>query len=128
MGDMTDNIDEQREGRVVAAIPADTYAHRLMLARAHAGHLSIREAADKCGLNYASWANWERGTRSRSQVDDAEVIAEVLAVDLHWLLYGGPLTPLIKSSRLRATSVRRHTHPGVRRPRRISGAPRRVAA
>jgi len=118
---MSEPTGEEREGRLVASIPQDTYAHRLMLARAHAGHLSIRDAAKKCGLNHASWANWERGTASRTLIDDAGAIAEGLAVDRDWLLHGGPLTGPDKPRRLRVAYWRRaSTRPGEeRRPRRI---------
>lgn len=119
---------EEREGRVIAAVPEDSYAHRLMLARAHAGHLSIREAAEKCGLNYASWANWERGARSRTKVEDAEAIAEGLSIDRDWLLHGGPLTRPSRKPRVRLANLRPATRPGVRRPRRVDGLHRRVAA
>src|SRR5882672_626170 len=111
---MTETPDGgEREGRVIAAIPEDSYAHRLMLARAHAGHLSIREAAEKCGLNYASWANWERGARSRTVVEDVDAIAEGLAVDRDWLLHGGALTSASRIRKVRFASLRRGTtHPG----------------
>jgi Predicted transcriptional regulators len=109
----------EREGRIVTRVPEDSYANRLMLARAHAGHLSIREAAEKCGLNYASWANWERGTRSRTVVEDAEAIAEGLGVDRDWLLYGGPLAKPERVRKQRVAYARRSVRPGGRRPRRI---------
>jgi hypothetical protein len=105
----------EREGRLVAAIPEDTYGRRLMLARDHAGHLSIREAAERCGLNHASWANWERGMASRTILYDADAIAEGLSVNRDWLLYGGPLTAQVRT---RATRVRHNDGYGrtVRRP------------
>lgn len=116
---MDESTKEGREGRVVARVPEDSYANRLMLARAEAGHLSIREAADKCGLNYASWANWERGTRSRTQVEDAEVISEGLGIDRDWLLYGGPLRKVERVRRQRVAYASRSIRPGGRRPRRF---------
>jgi hypothetical protein len=126
---MTTTPGEAREGRLLAAIPEDTYAHRLMLARSHAGHLSIREAAVRCGINYASWAGWERGANSRTLVDDATVIAERLNVDRDWLLFGGPLTPSRRVKRVSDGYPRRSVRPGdmavhpvarrQRRPRRI---------
>jgi len=118
---MTESTDEGREGRVVARVPEDSYANRLILARAHAGHLSQRAAAERCGLNDANWANWERGMRSRTMVEDAEAIAEGLAVDRDWLLHGGPLASPDKPRRLRVAYWRRaSTRPGEeRRPRRI---------
>lgn len=78
---------EQRRGRV----PADTLANRLMLARALAGHLSIREAADLCGLGRGAWTKWERGTRPSDVLEIIPIIAEKLEIDEHWLLWGGPL-------------------------------------
>ena len=92
---MTANIGEhettapvtERRGR----IPADTLPNRLMLARALAGHLSIREAADLCGLGRGAWTKWERGTRPSDPLEILPIIAEKLDVDEHWLLWGGPL-------------------------------------
>jgi hypothetical protein len=78
---------EGRRGR----IPADTFANRLLLARAMAGHVSIREAALMTGLNRGSWEGWERGRRPRDILDAAQRIAEALDVDEQWLLFGGPL-------------------------------------
>ena|SRR5687767_2223655 len=78
---------EARRGRV----PADTFANRLLLARAMAGHVSIREAALMTGLNRGSWEGWERGRRPRDILDAAQRIAAALDVDEHWLLFGGPL-------------------------------------
>lgn len=120
---------ESREGRVIGRIPEDTYARRLMLARDHAGHLSIREAAERCGLNYHTWADWERGSASRTLIDDAETIAEGLDVDRDWLLHGGPLTRPEKPRRVRVT-YRTHSGPGrtPRRPRRVDRARFRVPA
>ena len=120
--------DEQREGRVVARVPEDTYANRLILARAHAGHLSQRAAAERCGLNDANWANWERGMRPRTMVEDAAAIAEGLNVDRDWLLHGGPLTaPVRPSRRVRLTYPRRSLRPGgrgaERRARRLERVP-----
>jgi transcriptional regulator with XRE-family HTH domain len=73
------------------AIPADTFAARLMLARAHAGHLSIREAADRCGLGRGAWTNWERGALPVGEGQIVKIISESLGVDRDWLLFGGPL-------------------------------------
>lgn len=78
---------EERRGRV----PADTLAVRLMLARTLAGHLSIREAADLCGVGRGAWTKWERGTRPSDPLETLPLIAEKLDVDEHWLMWGGPL-------------------------------------
>lgn len=83
----TANAAARRVGRV----PADTFSNRLLLARAMAGHISIREAALMTGLNRGSWEGWERGRRPRDILDAAQRIASVLDVDEHWLLFGGPL-------------------------------------
>ena len=100
-----------------------------MLARDHAGRLSIREAAEKCGLNYRTWATWETGAASRTKVEDAQIIAEVLGVDLDWLLYGGPLpAPARPARKHRVAYARRSVRPGARRPRRIGRARTSVAA
>ena len=72
-------------------IPVDSFANRLMLARAHAGHLSIREAADLCDLGRGAWTNWEKGARPADIIDIATVVADKLGVDRDWLLFGGQL-------------------------------------
>lgn len=72
-------------------VPHDTFGNRLMLARAHAGHLSIREAADLCQLGRGAWTNWERGARPIDRDEVAEIVSEKLGVDYEWLRYGGPL-------------------------------------
>lgn len=71
--------------------PADTFSNRLLLTRALAGHLSIREAADQTGLNREAWRDWERGRRPRDILDVCRRIADALDVDHEWLLFGGPL-------------------------------------
>ena len=85
--EIANSAPEGRRGR----IPADTFANRLLLARALAGHVSIREAAQMTGLNRGSWEGWERGRRPRDILDAAQRIAEALDVDEQWLLVGGPL-------------------------------------
>lgn len=97
---------EQRQGRV----PADTLANRLMLARALAGHLSIREAADMCGLGRGAWTKWERGTRPADVLEIVPIIAEKLDVDEQWLMWGGPLeSPKGRPVRSLADRPSRHT-------------------
>lgn len=134
---MTQTAGGEREGRVVGRIPEDTYARRLMLARDVAGRLSIREAADKCGINYGTWAGWERGAGSRTFAEDTRTIADALGVDLDWLRDGGPLpaperrTVRARSSGHRGPYAARSVRPGSvrlpRRARRLDGS-RRVAA
>jgi transcriptional regulator with XRE-family HTH domain len=74
------------------AIPADSFAARLMLARMHAGHLSIRDAAERCGLGRGAWTNWEKGALPGDIIGVATVIADKLGVDRDWLLFGGTLS------------------------------------
>lgn len=100
-------------------IPVDSLANRLMLARAHAGHISIREAADKCGFGRGAWTNWEKGTMPVDLDYVIEVISEKLGVDPVWLADGGALSEPETSRRARWSTVR-PTH--ARRPKdRIAG-------
>jgi transcriptional regulator with XRE-family HTH domain len=116
---------EQREGRVVAAVPADTFGHRLMLVRAHCGHIPVREAADRCGLNYGSWSNWERGKMPRDLLEVVEAIAQGLGIDEEWLLRGGPLarperrTKVTKGGLTLSLGWRGPRNRDDRRPRRL---------
>jgi transcriptional regulator with XRE-family HTH domain len=79
-------VTEQRRGRV----PADTLSNRLMLARKLAG-LSIREAADQCGLGRGAWTNWENGARPLDLLEVTGTIADKLDIDVDWLRFGGAL-------------------------------------
>jgi len=83
-----DGSDQQRQGR----IPSDTFANRLVLARRLEG-LTIREAAARCELHYATWSTWEAGRRPADIIDVAGRVADCLDIDRQWLLFGGPLTP-----------------------------------
>lgn len=88
---MTDpETTETTPGRT-GRIPGDTFSNRLLLTRALAGHISIREACEMTGLNRGSWQGWERGLRPRDILDVAQRISEALDVDREWLLWGGPL-------------------------------------
>lgn len=127
--------EAEREGRVVATIPADTFAHRLLLVRAQL-HLTVKEASDRCGLNYGSWSKWERGALPRDKVEIADAIAEGLSIDRDWLLFGGPLTKPTptRRSRTRMTyspigRTGQSAPPGrrVRRPRRVDRRQKTVA-
>lgn len=109
------------------AIPADTFAARLVLVRVHKG-MTIDEAATATGLNRQSWSNWEKGMVPRDQLDVVQIISEKLDIDREWLLWGGALTkPQIGASRramarrLRPTeeyggSVKRTRSRGMRTP------------
>lgn len=85
--------EPQQSATQRGGIPADSFANRLMLARAYAGHLSIREAADLCGIGRGAWTNWEKGARPADIIEITAVIADKLSVDRNWLLFGGQLGP-----------------------------------
>lgn len=106
-------------------IPADTFSNRLLLARALAGHVSIREAADMTGLNRGAWDGWERGRRPRDILDVVRRIADALDVDFNWLLLGGPLAGPRGVPTKRAARPNRDYAPVASRPRdnRPSGGP-----
>jgi hypothetical protein len=53
-------------------IPADTFGARLVLARYHAGRLSIEKAAERCGLNSEGWRRWEDGSKPRDKIEVAQ--------------------------------------------------------
>lgn len=72
-------------------VPFDTFANRLMLARAHAGYITIREAALRTGLGRGAWQKWERGTPPQNMAEVVTIIARELDVDRDWLMWGGPL-------------------------------------
>jgi transcriptional regulator with XRE-family HTH domain len=121
---------EQRKGRR----PTDTFAARLVLSRHLAGHLSIREAAEMCGLGRGAWTNWERGARPSAgeydMVDVCQLVADKLDIDREWLLFGGPLLPargrpVRKASDITGTYRRLPVRPHDTRP---SGRPRKVVA
>jgi transcriptional regulator with XRE-family HTH domain len=92
-------MDTRVEQRPAPGVPTDTFAARLMLARMHAGHLSIRQAADKCGIGRGAWTNWERGARPVGEATIAQRIADGLGVDRDWLLWGGPLATEVRRRR-----------------------------
>lgn len=98
------------------AIPEDTFAARLKLARLHAGNLTVREAAVRCGLKHESWSGWERGGKPRDLADVVERISEQLGVDRTWLLFGGPLAPEDRERRRAARVLTRE------RSRRLTGS------
>lgn len=79
----------------VGWIPEDTFAARLLLARRHL-NISVKEAAERCHLHYATWSTWERGSTPQNYPEIVLRVAEGLGVDRDWLAWGGPLpaTPL----------------------------------
>lgn len=73
-------------------VPEDDFATRLLLARKHSG-LTVREAALRCGMHYATWSTWERGARPADMAAIVDQISQGLGVDRAWLAWGGPLSP-----------------------------------
>lgn len=119
-GDAHNERDETQTQRR-RPIPADTLAVRLAIARMHAGHLTIREASERCGLNYGSWSNWENGSKPRDLLDVVGAVSEGLDVDHDWLLFGGPLTggrgvPTDRAGRLNMRYPPAAVRPGSGRP------------
>jgi transcriptional regulator with XRE-family HTH domain len=57
----------------------------------YADNITIRDAAELCGLNYGSWSNWERGKKPRDLLEVVSAISGALGVNRTWLLLGGPL-------------------------------------
>lgn len=110
-GDTGGNHELAAETSTRGAIPADTLAARLLLARHHAGRLSQREAADKCGLSYASWSNWEEGRLPRDVLDVVQRVADALDINRDWLLFGGPLLPARGKSTKRPPGATRRYPP-----------------
>lgn len=88
-----------------ATVPVDTFAARLVLARLHAGRMSIRDAAKLCGFTNETWSGWERGRNPQDLLSTVETISEKLGVDRDWLLWGGPLATET-SRRVRALKPR----------------------
>jgi transcriptional regulator with XRE-family HTH domain len=111
--DLHDDTSTQRQ----RPIPADTLMIRLAIARMHAGHLTIREAAERCGLNYASWSNWEQGSRPRDLLGVAHAVSEGLDVDHDWILFGGRLAGPRGMPTERRKPLPREYQQATRRPR-----------
>jgi transcriptional regulator with XRE-family HTH domain len=116
-------IGEQAPTRT---IPVDTFRARLKLARLHAGDLTMREAAQRCGLIHASWANWEKGMEPRGLAQIAEAISEGLGVDRDWLLFGGPLAQPERRTTRHLTRRRTSNERSPRRTDQTAGATRPV--
>jgi transcriptional regulator with XRE-family HTH domain len=71
--------------------PEMNFAARLLLARKLAG-LTVREAAMRSGMHYATWSTWERGALPSHMQLVVAKIAGALNCDRDWLMWGGPLT------------------------------------
>lgn len=71
-------------------VPVDRFGVRLAAIRAERGW-NIAQAAEHCGQDAQSWANWERGRGPQRMEERAREIAEAAGFDYRWLLAGGPL-------------------------------------
>lgn len=84
-------------------VPEDDFAARLLLARKQAG-LTVREAAIRCGVHYATWSTWERGSVPANMADTVRAISEGLGCDRAWLAWGGQLAPATPGGRRSMTT------------------------
>lgn len=79
-------------------VPQDDFAARLLLARKQAG-LTVREAAVRCGVHYATWSTWERGSTPANMAEAVDQISRGIGCDRAWLAWGGQLAPAVPGSR-----------------------------
>lgn len=68
-------------------VPSNTFATRLVLVRRELG-LSVKAAAEKCDLHYATWSTWENGRKPADMAAVVTAIVEGLGVDRDWLMWG----------------------------------------
>lgn len=71
-------------------VPAADFGTRLLLVRTNLD-LTIEEIAKFTGQKAATWSTWERGASPRNMAAVVDAIAETLAVDRDWLMWGGDL-------------------------------------
>lgn len=70
-----------------AWVPTDTFGTRLVLVRRELG-LTVKEAADRCGLHYATWSTWENGRNPANMAAVVRAITRGLGVSREWLMWG----------------------------------------
>lgn len=75
-------------------IPPDTLAHRVLLVRTSLG-LTQRQAAERCGIGFGTWQGMETGRSPHDMAGKISRISMALGVDREWLMWGGPLGPVI---------------------------------
>jgi transcriptional regulator with XRE-family HTH domain len=70
-------------------VPTQTFGTRLLLVRRELG-VTVKEAATKCGIHYATWSTWENGSKPSDMVRVVDDISTGLGVDRQWLMWGQP--------------------------------------
>ncbi len=78
-------------------VPTTDFGTRLLLARKHIG-LTVREAASRSGVHYATWSTWERGARPADMAAEVNKISQALGVDRAWLMWGATELPRMDSN------------------------------
>lgn len=78
-------------------VPTTDFGTRLLLARKHA-RLTVREAAARSGVHYATWSTWERGARPADMAGEVNKISQALGVDRAWLMWGAVELPRLDSN------------------------------
>jgi transcriptional regulator with XRE-family HTH domain len=109
----------------VGWIPEDSFAARLLLARRHLG-ISVKEAAERCHVHYATWSTWERGATPQNYPTVVLRVAEGLGVNRDWLAWGGSLAAVATSTDQVASVTKRYrmghfSHIGARVSRSVIG-------
>ena len=82
-----DGMTAQTVATATGWVPQQDFATRLLLARRHLG-LTVREAAMRCGIHYATWSTWERGSRPQDMASAVQAVADGLGADRDWLMWG----------------------------------------
>lgn len=72
--------------------PLDSFGARLALVRQQMGGWNVKRMADHCGIQDASWHNWESDRiKPRDLHAVCRTISDATGVDYVWLMVGGPL-------------------------------------
>jgi len=71
-----------------AWVPTDNFGTRLLLVRRELD-LTVKEAAIKCGLHYATWSTWENGRKPADMAAVVKAVSDGLGVSRAWLMWGG---------------------------------------
>jgi len=88
--------------------PRSTFASRLILVRRELD-LTVKEAAERADLHYATWSTWENGKTPRKHAAAVEKIAAAFGVDRSWLMWGIPSPGSHDGHPLQPTGYTGHT-------------------